>query len=77
MFLFVTHPTNIYLYLFELLCAKHCSGYQGCVGEQKRQKCLSCEGRNVTRTQTKWIVSSLGTLKMHFLVLINLFFLHS
>ena len=21
MFLFITHPTNIYLYLFELLCA--------------------------------------------------------
>ena len=25
----------------------------------------------------KWIVSSLGTLKMHFLVVINSFFLHS
>ena len=67
MFLFITHPTNIYLYLFELLCAKHCSGYQGCVGEQNRQKCLSCEGRNVTRTQTQVDCKLFGNIENAFL----------
>ena len=66
-FLFITHPTNIYLYLFELLCAKHCSRYQGCVSEQNRQNCLSFEGINVTCTQIQVDCKLFGNIKNAFL----------